>query len=67
MADTSESAEEREEQYPDGIYTDAEKRRWDLSKKHAEALGLDPASTWTATHSLYGSDIPTDTPSPSDG
>jgi hypothetical protein len=50
--------------YPLDVRTKAERHRWDLALRAArhvfEDVGVDEAIVWSATRSLYNSDIPTE-------
>lgn len=46
--------------YPPDVQTPEQRERWDLARKTAEGLWPgDPAMIWSATRTIYKSDIPT--------
>jgi hypothetical protein len=72
MADVIEAdaTEIRNAPPPPFVRTDADRKRWDISGKVAEAIfhdnapgePLDPVFYWHMQRTVYGSDIPTGTP-----
>ncbi|MFM9077272.1 MAG: hypothetical protein ACKORM_03445 [Solirubrobacterales bacterium] len=51
-------------QYPDGVETPEQRKRWDAARlaalKVAESIGGDEYTVYLTTRSLYNSDIPTE-------